>query len=450
MSGPIILGSLSFTIMQFVDQILVASLGTDALAAIGSAGVWSYVMGCFIFGVTGCVSTFVAQCYGRGIYHQCARYAWQGIYLSSIGGVLALILLPLSGPLFHCMDHTPEVTRLELIFFRIRIFGYIFMAWEISLTSFFQGIGRPIIPMIIGILANVINLIANNILIFGRFGFPKLGIAGSATATCIALACQVAMLQYVFMSKPFNDRFQTRTGWTFDFTKITDLFRVGVFAGITIFMDVANWAIFTSFIVGHFGPIAMASHNAAVSFMHLCFMPALGLNQGLAAIVGRYIGKDDIPTAITRTYTGMRVAMVYMVCLGLIFAILGKILIGLLFSDDPEVLRLGHILLCMAAIFQAFDAINVTLLGALRGAGDTRWVAIITSLCAYGFFLPLSLILAFLAGWGTVGAWIGATSYIIGLSLILLQRFRNGEWQSIRIFSQPDETLEPAIETSAP
>jgi len=98
------------------------------------------------------------------------------------------------------------------------------------------------------------------------------------------------------------------------------------------------------------------------------------------------------------------------------------------------VLALGHKLLILAAVFQAFDAINIVTLGALRGAGDTRWVFYLTLTFAYAFFLPLALILAFPVHWGAVGAWVGATAYIIGLSGLLFRRFRGGRWREMDIF----------------
>jgi len=201
---------------------------------------------------------------------------------------------------------------------------------------------------------------------------------------------------------------------------------------------VANWGIFTSFVVGHFGTVALASHNAAMNFMHLCFMPAIGLNQGVAAIVGQYIGRKDPDTAEARTYTAIRIAMVYMFVMGLVFAVFGRGLIHAFFSNDPEVLALGHKLLMLSALFQAFDAINIIASGALRGAGDTRWMAMVMFLFAYLFFLPLSLGLAFLAKWGALGAWIGATAYIIILSGFLFTRFRRGHWRTINIFTYSD------------
>lgn len=434
MSGPIILGSLSYTIMQFVDQVFVSRLGLDALAAMGSAGVWSYVLGCLILGIVGCVSTFVAQSFGRGQTEHCARYAWQGVYLSAIAGIIALFLWPLSGPLFHAMHHSAHVTKLELDFFRVRLLGYVPMAWATALASFFQGIGRPGVPMYVAIAANIVNLVFNYGLVFGHFGLPRLAIAGSAAATVTAMVFQVVLLQAAFMSRRVHTQYHSRRVWRFDLVRACELCRIGFFAGLTIFMDVANWAIFTSFIVGHFGAVSLAAHNGAIAFMHLCFMPALGINQGIAAIVGLYIGRKDTRTAEARTYTAMRIAAVYMFAMGIVFACFGKRLLGLCFSDDAGVLALGHTLLILAAVFQAFDAINIVTLGALRGAGDTRYVFYLTLALAYGFFLPLALLLAFWARMGTVGAWLGATAYIIGLSGLLLRRFRSGRWRNMDIF----------------
>lgn len=436
MSGPIILGSLSYTIMLFVDNVMVARLGTENLAAIGSAGLWSYILGCFLFGMVGCVSTFVSQSMGRGAPTNCARYAWQGMYISLLAVVLGVLLWPLSEPLFRLMPHAPEVIRLEIIYFRVRIPGYVMMAMIIALASFFQGIGRPGIPMLVAIGANLANIGMNYLLIFGNLGFPRWGIGGAAAATVLAMTLQVFLLLAIFLSKPVNARFGSRGAYAFDAVKSRELLRIGFPAGMMIFIDVFNWGIFSSFIVGYFGAVSLASHNAAMSFTHLCFMPALGLNQGISAIVGYYIGKKRIERAFSRTYTAMKIAAGYMVIAGLIFAVFGRQLIGAFFSDDPAVMHLGHILLILSAAFQAFDAINIVAGGALRGAGDTRWMAIATFLLAYGLFLPAALLLAFAAGWGAIGAWTGATAYIVILSGILFTRFARGKWQHIQIFSE--------------
>ncbi len=438
-SGPIILGSLSYTVMGFVDTAMVARLGSDELAAVGSSNLWSYIMGCFLFGMIGCVGTFVAQSYGREKYTDCSRYAWQGIYLSLLAGLLALALLPLSGPLFRSMGHSENVTNLELLNFRIRLAGYVAIAWITALASFFQCIGRPGVPMYIAIIANFVNIFINYLLIFGNWGFPRLGIAGAAIATVIAMFVQVVLLQIIFLSGRVHAHYGSRRTFRPDWTRLYEVIKIGLPGGLMLFMDIANWGIFTSYIVGYFGANALASHNVAMAFMHVGFMPALGLNQGISVLVGQYIGRKDFTLARARTYTAIQVAAIYMFILGIIFATFGPTLIRLFFTDVPEVVNLGHTLLILAAIFQAFDAINIVTSGALRGAGDTRWMAIATFFFAYLFFLPLSLALAFAAGRGAVGAWIGATAYIIGLSGVLFTRFYRGRWQHIQIFASDQQ-----------
>ncbi|MBX7257383.1 MAG: MATE family efflux transporter [Candidatus Hydrogenedentes bacterium] len=435
MAGPIILSSISWTMMQFVDTFMVSWLGETELAAVGSAGLWSYTMGTFIFGILGCVTTFVSQSLGRGRPQDCASYVWQGIYISIIAGVLAFALWPLSEPLFRLMRHSEAVTRLEVLYFNVRLFGYGFIAWQIALASFFQAVNRPKIPMVVAIVCNALNGVLDYLLIFGKFGFPKWGVAGAAIATIISLFLQVVMLQAIFMSKTVDDMYASRSNYRIDLGKMRELIRIGWAAGLQFFLDVANWGIFTGFIVGYFGEKSLAAHNAAVSLMHVSFMPAVGLNQAIAPIVGQWIGRNRPDRAKARTYTAMRLAIVYMSIMGLTFALFGHHILRDVFKLDPEIVAIGHTLLLLAAIFQGFDAVNITVMGALRGAGDTRWMAIVMGICAYAVFLPAAVVLAFPLKLEAVGAWIGATIYIIGLSGLLFRRWHGERWRNIKIFA---------------
>lgn len=438
MSGPIILGSLSYTVMEFCDKVMVAQIGTDALAATGSAALWSYTLGTLFLGIIGCVSTFVAQCVGKGREDECGAYAWQGIYLSVAAGLAALLLWPLSGPLFHLMRHSDAITALELTYFRIRLLGYVGLAWGTSLSAFFQAVNRPMIPSYVAMLGNAVNLGLNYVLIFGKLGFPAFGVAGAAVATVISQYLQAAVLHAVFYNKLFDSGYATRKSWRFDPRRIRELIRIGLPNGFTMLLDIANWAIFTSFLVGGFGAAALAAHNVALSFMHVSFMPAMAVNQGIAPIVGQWIGRGDYGRAEARTYTAVRLTMVYMFCMGIVFAVFGGSLIDAVFSDDPAVIQLGARLLLLAAIFQGFDAVTIVTIGALRGAGDTRWIMWVMFFAAYFIFLPTATFLAVWMGGGAHGAWVGATIYIITLSGLLFYRFRSGRWRGFSIFSTDD------------
>ncbi|MCA1901773.1 MAG: MATE family efflux transporter [Candidatus Hydrogenedens sp.] len=436
MSWPIVLGSLSYTVMEFCDKWMVSRLGTIPLAAVGSAGIWSYTLSTLLLGIVGCSGTFVAQSYGRQQWKDCSRYTWQGIYLALGSILLAGILGLISEPLFLLMKHSPEVTRQELIYFRIRLLGYPPMAMGSALASFFPSISKPRIPMYSAILGNILNLLLNYLLIFGKFGFPRLEIAGASLATIISQWVQTLFLFILFIQPSIHRTYRTRTYRRFDYRRMKELIRIGIPAGLSMFLDICNWSIFTSFIIGRFGAVPLAAHNIAISFMHLCFMPAVAVSIGISAIVGQWLGRKQIRVARQRVYVAIFLCIVYMASMGLVFAIFGGKLIAFIFSKDTEVIHFGHQLLILAALFQAFDAINIVCLGALRGAGDTKWVMWAMVLNAYGFFLPLSIITGFVLGWGALGSWISATIYIFVLSITLLYRFISGKWSTIVIFSE--------------
>lgn len=451
MSGPIILGMLSYTIMEFFDKVMVSYVGTDALAAVGSAGIGSYTLCTLYMGIISVVSTFVAQCYGRGTPQFCARYCWQGIYLSSVGILFSALLWPVTPFIFGLMKHSPEVTALETQYFQIRLFSYFFIGCNTALVGFFQAVDRPRIPMYTAIIGNAVNLTLNYLLIFGKFGFPRLEVGGAAIATVIAIAVQSFTLFAVYFSASFNTTYQTRATWQFDWNRIRELVHVGLPAAISMFLDVANWWIFVAFIIGRFGAAQLAASTIALSFMHVCFMPAVGLNQGIAAIVGQWLGRRDVPRAKSRVYTTIKIATVYMMFMGTTFALFGGFLIKRIFNADDDVVWLGHKMLILAACFQAFDAVNIVCMGALRGAGDTRWMMYMTFFMSYFVCLPLAWLFAVILGMESFGAWIGATLFICILSGVLFRRFYGEGWRDINIFihtkGEATSVVDPEKET---
>jgi len=450
MTWPILLGALSFVLMDFVDKIFVSWLDRGLehpvhLAAIGSAGVWAYTIGIFFVGVASCVSTFAAQSLGRGRPENCSRFTWQGIYISVVSGSAVLLIYPFSGALFDLMDHGPEVTALELEYFRIRILAFVFVAWQAALASFFQAIGKPVIPMYMTIAGNVSNIVLDALLIFGLLGFPELGIGGAAWATVISMAFQVVLLMAVFLMPEFDRAYRTRRTWGFDATKARDLFRIGWPAGLSEFLDVLNWSIFISFIVGQFGARQLAANTIAINFMHLTFIPAMALHLAVTPIVGKWIGRGDYARAKARAYTATKLGVVVMVTIGTFLAVTGPWL-ARVFSSDPDVIALSHLLLICAAVFAGFDAVNIVLIGALRGAGDTRWIMWALAIGSYAFCLPLAWTIAVVFNLQAIGAWMGATLYIIALSGVCFWRFHGETWREFKIFSEdrPQATVQPA------
>lgn len=435
MSGPIILGSLSYTVMEFADRMMVSWVDTDAIAAVGSATIWSYTLCTLFLGTVTCLSTFVGQSIGRGQPGQSGVYAWQALYIGLGAGLLALLLWPATPFLFGLMGHGENVTRLEVEYFTIRLWGYMPMAWSAAFVAFFMAINRSTITMWVALAVNLINLGLNYVLIFGHFGFPAMGVAGAAWGTVIAQVVHAAVFFVLFLAPKFHAQYNTRGAWRFDARRCREVLRIGLPSGLTFLMDVANWGIFVSFIVGYFGAVQLAANNIAISFMSLSFMPAIAINQGIAPIVGKWIGRKDYARARARAFTALRITVAYMTVMGLVFAFFGDRFIAVLFQQPEDVVALGHRLLIIAAVFQAFDAVNIVLMGALRGAGDTRWMMWVMFIGAYPIFLPAAYLLAIVYGMEAFGAWLGAAAYVVVLSGVYLMRFRGEKWRQVNIFS---------------
>jgi MATE family multidrug resistance protein len=446
MAGPIVIAALSFVAMDFADKYMVSVLGTENLAAVGSSSLWAYSLTTFILGVVGCVSTFVSQSIGRGDEEQSGSYIWAGIYVSMTAGALALLLYPVAPSLFALMQHTPEVTQLELDYFNVRLLGFLPAATAAALMAFYQGINRTAVMMCVMVIANIINIAVNYALIYGKLGAPEMGIVGAAWGNVLSQFAQAVILLVLMLRGDEARRYNTRASWRFDAHRFFELLRIGYPAGICMFLDIATWGIFISFVIGYFGDVALAATNAAVAIMYISFVPAIALNQAIAPIVGKWIGCGDIPRAKARTFTALKIGGGYMLMMGTIFAIFGGGIIGL-FTEDPDVISMGWKILMLAAFYQLSDSTGIIVAGALRGAGDTRFVMWATVATSYGFFLPMATFLALVFPGGPFWAWVGAAIYIVVLGMLMLWRFNGERWKHIQIFV--DDQPAPATQAAA-
>jgi putative MATE family efflux protein len=322
---------------------------------------------------------------------------------------------------------------LEVVYFRVLALRVAAMSVVASLATFYQGTGRPIVPMVTGIIANGFNFGLDLLLIFGNMGFPRMGLLGAGISTSLASCVEAVILLALYMSSREQARFSTRSWAPWEWKKVTQILRIGIAAGVTYALDLGSWAIFVSFVIGKFGADALAGNNAATSFMQLSFMPAYGLSIGVTALVGRYIGQGDYRAAKRRAFLGMACACCYMSVMGTVFYIFRQPLIGL-FRHEPEVIAAGSLILAYIPLFQFADAFGIVSAGALKGAGDTRFPAVAQIVFAWLFFLPLVFVLGNPHAGGLRGAWAAATVYIWAYDLVLLWRFVGERWRKINIF----------------
>jgi MATE family multidrug resistance protein len=423
----------SATVAGFVDTWIVAQVGTTEVAAIMPAQVTAYTLTALPLGITQCVSTFAAQALGRGQRGEGAAFAWQGLYLSVAVGIACFLLWPVAPVFFGAFGHDPEVVALEVMYFRIRLWGIGLGIAIGALNGFFYGIHRPGIPLVAMVVDNVANVVLCYLLVFGMWGAPRLGLAGAAVAFVLSFVAQFVVLLAAFLSSSCHSEFATRNDWRFSQARFRQLLRIGWPLGVQQSVDILSWGVLIILMVGRFGKEQLAASNIAIQYMTISFLPGFGLGQALTALVGRYIGEGDIETAIQRVYEGLLLAMLYMTFMGLIYFLLPGPLMAF-FNADPRVIQAGSTILLCAAIFQMFDAMNITFVGALRGAGDTHGIAWITVGLLVLVFAPLSIGAVMFTDLQSVGPWVAGTVYTILLGLLLWWRFERGKWREIDIF----------------
>jgi len=436
LAAPSVLGTVSFTIMQFVDGWMVSQVPGPSLAAQLTPGMASFAPISFCLGLLSVVSTFASQYVGAGRPERAAVYGWQGLWISGASAAAMAVLIPLAGPVMALFGHTPEVRALEVPYFRILVGGSLFVIASQALTSFFIGIQRPVVPLVGGVAGNVVNFVVAYALIFGEFGMPELGLVGAGIGSVAGGAVMLAIMLGCYLVGPLSREWRVRSQCSVSWDAIAEILKLGAPAGAMFLGDVLMWVIFMGLVIGQFGDPALAATNILNRYWQMCFMPAIGVSAAAAAIVGRHCGAGRPRLAWRRAHVALILVEVYMVGTGIAMWILRDGLVGLFIEpgDPPMVRAIATETFIFILLCQAFDALNVVFIGALRGAGDTLWPWIVQVGLAYGLGLGGSALVARLApGWGVAGPWAAASMYIALLGLVMWARFLGGRWKTLRV-----------------
>lgn len=452
----------SFTVMQFIDALMVARITSDEaqravnIAAQGNGGVMSFVPLSIVMGVSSMINTFVSQNLGAGQERKAAAYAWAGLWLA-LFAALAVIPYGLAMPWIFELQHggdesiSPRQIMLQTQYAQVLVFGAFFLLAARAISHFFYGMHKPSVVLIAALAGNLTNIFGNWLLIYGNWGFPQLGVMGAAIATVIGTMIELAIPLAVFLSPKMHARYATRTPWRFSWPHLRDLFKTGWAPALMFGNEMICWAIFMSALVGRFGPEQNAASWIALRYMHMSFMPAVGISIAIAAMVGKCMGAKRPDLAAKRAWMGIYVAMAYMTLCGLAMVIFREPLVGYFLQDaiktatdggaiaatsqvptEHVVLTVGMQLMILAALFQTFDGLGIAVLGALRGAGDTLVPGIVTMCLTWTCIIGVGAgIMHFAPQLGALGPWIGAGVYIIVLGIFLLTRFLSGKWKSI-------------------
>ena len=436
LAAPLILSSTGMMIMQVIDAIFLAHYSKEAMAASVTAGLAGWSACALFVGLAGYTSVFVAQYIGAGRSERVGASVWQGIWFSVAAG-LAVALIGLTGTwLFRQAGHDAAVWPLEATYFRILCFGGVFGVLACALSGFFSGRGDNLTLGLVQLAGLAVNALVSWVLIFGHWGFTELGAAGAAVGTVVGQAVVSLGLGIILLLPKYG---RTLGTWNarLEWVLLRRLMRYGIPAGIRMLIEITAWTLFTSFI-GRLGAEPQAATGIVFRINALAFFPLFGIGLAISTLVGQGQGMNRPDLGQLATWRGLLVSQIWMFTCAALFVLMPRPLLAVFHEQGgpdaaawARTMEMGVVLLRFVAAYCLVDAVNVVVVSALQGAGDTNWTLASASLL-YAIFLAALWSLQ-RSGAGIYALWTTATLFVLVLSLVMLARFHSGRWKTMTV-----------------
>jgi MATE family multidrug resistance protein len=425
---PVVLSEIGWMLQGVVDTIMVGRLGPAAIGAVALGNAICYTPSLFGVGLLLGLDTMVAQAYGRGDHDECHRWMAQGVYLAAIAAPFIMLLLTAASIGFTRYGITAEVAVPAGQYLNLLLWGTLPLLLYSGTRRYLQGVGQVRVITLTYVFANLINWFGNWVLIYGKLGFPALGVRGSALSTVASrIFMAVAMLGFAW-------RYERKRGhplfkhWAAPhIARLSELARLGLPAAGQILMEVGAWNLAT-FGVGYLTPVALATHTIVLNYASMTYMVPLGISSAAAVSVGHAVGAGEPARARRAGWLSLGLGTGFMSLAAILLISIPGPLITL-YTHDQRILAVGPTLLAIVAAFQIFDGIQIVSTGALRGLGETR-VPMWANFVGYWILgLPLGFFLCFVLHRGIYGLWIGLTLALIVIATVLILRWNRDSKQ---------------------
>jgi MATE family multidrug resistance protein len=431
---PMILSQASDTVMLFTDRLMVSRLGNIHLAASMSGGITQVTVTAFFVGLVGYVNAIVAQYSGAQRQDRCAPTVFQALLVSLAAYPVMLFFTPFLRNLFVFSGHSEAQIELEYLYFRILMGGSVFVTLRAAFTGFFLGIGKTKIVMLANMTGMLINVPANYLLIYGKLGLPALGLRGAAWGTIIGSAISVFIMTAVYLGPSYRSLYATHKSVSWEPRTIKKLLRFGAPAGVEQILNVAAFTFFVEF-MHSYGPEVAAALTVAFNWDIVAFIPMVGMGAAVTAVVGHNIGAGNMARARRTTHVALAAAWTYSGFMMILYLGFAPLLAGLILKDSPggqASMPLAVSMIRLMSIYTLADSVQLVFGGALRGAGDTRAVMLI-SVCLNWLFAVFAFVFIRILKTDPLIVWIGYISCIILWGLFMFLRYRLGRWKNIHL-----------------
>jgi multidrug resistance protein, MATE family len=395
------------------DSVMVGWTGAVPLAASSLANIFFTIPLFFGVGVSYAITPLVAQAEGANDSNKIIATLKNGSLINLVTGLILVALIFSVEPFMHAMGQPDDVVTLAIPYLSIIAISIIPTMIFQTYRQFAEGLQRTRVAMIIVVASNVLNIFLNYLLIFGKYGFPEMGLNGAGWATLISrIVMALSMMLYVYYGRKYQSYKAGFSVGNYSRSLINKMLHIGLPAGSQFIFEAGAFG-FSALMMGWLGTTALAAHQIAINLATISYMTTSGLGAAATIRVGNFWGQRDTNNLRASAFTMIGMAILIMTAWALLF-IFGRYFLPSLYIEDQAVIELTASLLIIAAFFQLSDGIQVVTAGALRGLQDVKIPSMLIFVAYWVIALPLGYWLAFPLQMGAKGIWIGL---FLGLTL---------------------------------
>jgi MATE family multidrug resistance protein len=421
---PVVISQIGQVSVSLIDNMMVGHVGTTELAASAFANNVFMIGMFFGMGITFGLTPLTGNSFGNGKMNEVEMWLKNGIFTHLIAGFGLNLIMAGIYFLLPYLGQTTDVVKLAKPYYLLLCLSYLPFMLFFSLKQFFEGTGNTKIAMHITISANLINIVFNYLLIFGKFGFPEMGLNGAGAGTLISrIAMPLLFFVYIIKIPVFKNCFVLAHQQLFDRQKIIRLLKIGIPIAFQIIVEGIAFSI-GAIMMGWLGEVQLAAHQVAIGMASFTYMISLGISQANTIRVSHQMGVKDYKALKMAAYASTHLVLVFMSSMGIVF-VLARNYLPYLFTFDTDVIKIASGLLIIAAIFQVFDGLQVVMLSTLRGMADVKLPMFIAFFAYMVIGIPTSYLMAFYLMPGPQGIWYGYLAGLGAAAILFWLRFQH-------------------------
>ncbi len=433
---PVVLSQLGHTLVSVFDSLMVGQIGTLPLAAASLGNSIFLMMMVFGMGVSFSLTPLIAGAEGRKNYTRISLLLLNGLVSNFLVGIILFLAGYFLSPYITYLNQPEDVVKLAIPYVNVLFLSMVPLMIFQAFKQFAEGLSFTKQSMYITVFANTLNVALNYVLIWGKLGFPEMGMVGAAWATLISRIVMAMMMgAFVLYSKRFEVFRRFMHYRHLSFIHMYRIFKIGLPISGQMLFEMGAFG-FSAIMIGWLGAKELAAHQIAINVASVTYMMASGIAAAATIRVGNQKGLGNYRAMRIAGLSSFAMGVIFMIASGLLMVLLNNVIPGF-YIDDPEVIQIASVLLIIAALFQISDGVQVVGLGALRGLEDVRIPGIISLVAYWIIGLPVGYLLCFKLGFGVNGIWMGL---LVGLSVAAVLLFTRFGMLSLRLLDKVKST----------